>query len=392
MTAFDTAPLGHAPGPYVPGRAAHEVLTPGHFAAAATEIAAWDGYAPTPVVSLTALAGCLQIAQVLYKHEGPRFGLHSFKALGAPFAAARVMQNELARRLGHPVSLSDIRARRYPEAAAGITLASATDGNHGRALSWGAKRFGARCRIYIHAEVSEGRATAMESLGAEVIRVDGDYDHSVRVTREEADANGWFVVSDTSWPGYTEPPRDVMAGYGVLISEAAAQMDVPPTHIFVQGGVGGLAAGVAAAAVQTWPEDNVRIVVVEPDRAACLFESARSGRPTTVPIHEETIMAGLSCGEPSGLAWQILNETVHDFLTIPDSVVPPTVRMLATGEPKVEAGESAVCGLAGLICAVARPDLREKLALTGETRALMIGSEGITDPDIYARIMAGHDD
>ena len=392
MTVYNEATVDHVPGLRRPGRAAYMVLTSDHFDRAQAEISAWEGYSPTPVEDLGSLAGCLGVAAVSYKHEGPRFGLRSFKALGAPFAAACVMQAELERRLGHPVSLQDVRACAFPEAAAQITLASATDGNHGRALAWGAARFGAACKIYIHAEVSAGREQAMRDLGADVIRVDGDYDYSVRVTREDAEANGWFVVSDTSWPGYTEPPRDVMAGYGVLIREAASQLDRVPTHIFIQGGVGGLAAGVAAAAVQAWRMSPPRIVVVEPDRAACLYASAAAGTATTVPIEEETIMAGLSCGEPSGLAWQVLEQAADDFITIPDAIVAPTVRMLALGDPKIEAGESAVCGLAGLICAASRPSLRDALKLEAGSRILLIGSEGVTDPAIFARIMDGHDD
>ncbi|MCG8574422.1 MAG: pyridoxal-phosphate dependent enzyme, partial [Flavobacteriales bacterium] len=189
-----------------------------------------------------------------------------------------------------------------------------------------------------------------------------------------------------------DPPRDVMAGYGVMTHEACDAMDVPPTHVFLQGGVGGLAASVAAGLRQVFADAAPRVVIVEPDRADCLFQSARNGRAISVDIAEETIMAGLSCGEPSEMAWEILREEATDFLTIPDEIVAPTVRLLAngeTGDERVEAGESAVAGLAALIAARLNPKLSQTLHLDAASRVLLIGSEGVTDPDIFQAIMAG---
>ncbi|MGB3148968.1 MAG: diaminopropionate ammonia-lyase [Paracoccaceae bacterium] len=388
------ARLGHVAATRKTGDAAQRVLTPEDFATAQAEIMAWEGYTPTPLVALPALAGRIGVGAVLYKHEGPRFGLGSFKALGGSYAALRVLQREISAALGREVSLADIRSGQYREEAAKITLVSATDGNHGRSLAWGCQPFGAPCRIYIHAEVSEGRAAAMRDLGAEVIRIKGDYDDSVDLAKAEAEANGWFVVSDTSWPGYSQPPRDVMAGYSVMTREICEAMDEAPTHVFLQGGVGGLAAGVAAGLRQHWGDKTPRVVIVEPDLAACLYESAKVGIPTSVVIEEETLMAGLSCGEPSPLAWEILAEEASDFLTIPESVVAPTVRLLARplgGDPVVEAGESAVAGLAALIAARADAGLFAKLGLDATSRVLLIGSEGVTDPAIFTMIMEGRD-
>ena len=376
------------------GDAALRVLSPEDFATARAEITQWEGYAPTPLISLGALASRIGVGEIHYKHEGPRFGLGSFKALGGSYSAQRVLQREVSRRLGHEVSLSDIRDGTYADTVAEITLVSATDGNHGRSLAWGCQRYGAPCRIYIHAEVSEGRAAAMRELGADVIRIDGDYDESVRLAKDEAEANGWFVVSDTSWPGYSLPPRDVMAGYGVMVQEICEAMAEAPTHVFLQGGVGGLAAGVAAALRQYWGDAAPRVIIVEPELAACLFESAKSGQATNVAIAEETIMAGLSCGEPSELAWEILAEEAGDFLTISDTLVGPTVRLLARpleGDPAIEAGESAVAGLAALIALRENADLSANLGIDNRSRVLLIGSEGVTDPEIFEMIMEGRD-
>lgn len=389
---FSTATLAHRAGPRRDGEAAETVLTRDDFAAACAEIMAWDGYAPTPLVSLSGLATQIGVGRIDYKHEGPRFGLRSFKALGGSYAALRVLQRELGARLGRDVSLEEIRRGDLASDCAKITLVSATDGNHGRSLAWGCQRFGAPCRIYIHAEVSEGRAAAMRDLGAEVIRIDGDYDASVLLAKDEAAANGWFVVSDTSWPGYVDPPRDVMAGYGVMTREVCEGLEHAPTHVFLQGGVGGLAGSVAAGLSQYYGADSPRVVIVEPDLAACLYESARTGVATNVALHNETIMAGLSCGEPSEMAWEILAEEASDFVTIPDTIVAPTVRLLARasfGDEVIEAGESAVAGLAALVAAMGQPDMAAALGLDAGSRVLLIGSEGVTDPAIYASIMAG---
>ncbi|MYE59167.1 MAG: diaminopropionate ammonia-lyase, partial [Alphaproteobacteria bacterium] len=326
LDEFDGARMGHVTGLRREGDAADRVLTAAGFAEAAAEIAEWEGYAPTPLFGLDGLAGALGLAKVLYKDEGPRFGLGSFKALGGAYAALLVLQREISAALGRPVSPTEVREGRHADLASRITLVTATDGNHGRSLAWGCRRFGAACRIYIHARVSEARAAAMRALGAEVVRIDGNYDDSVRLSREEAEANGWFAVSDTSWPGYVETPRDVMAGYGVMVKEVSDVLDRPPTHAFLQAGVGGLAAAVAAGLRQHWGEASPRIVVVEPELAACLFESARAGGMTDIRIEEETLMAGLSCGEPSALAWEVLAEEAGAFLTVPESLVGPPMR------------------------------------------------------------------
>lgn len=388
------AKLGHIHATMRAGDAASRVLSSSDFATSRAEITQWEGYAPTPLVSLSALAAEIGVGEILYKDEGPRFGLGSFKALGGSYAALRVLQRQISAKLGRDVSLADIRTGKFKDEAAQITLVSATDGNHGRSLAWGCQRFGAPCRIYIHAEVSEGRAEAMRDLGAEVIRITGDYDESVLLAKKEADENGWFVVSDTSWEGYSEPPRDVMAGYGVMTSEICEALDQAPTHVFLQGGVGGLAAGVVAGLRQHWGKQGPRVVIVEPELAACLFESGRTGVATNFAIQEETLMAGLSCGEPSGMAWEILAEEASDFLTIPETIVAPTVRLLARpldGDTAIEAGESAIAGLAALIAARQDADLSAKLGLDAQSRVLLIGSEGVTDPAIFAKIMEGAD-
>jgi diaminopropionate ammonia-lyase len=239
--------------------------------------------------------------------------------------------------------------------------------------------------------VSQGRADAIARYGAEVRRVPGNYDDAVRQAARDAEAAGWIIVSDTSYPGYTEIPRDVMQGYTVMADEALAQWrGAPPTHVFIQAGVGGLAAAVCGHLWETLGEKRPRVVVVEPDRAACLFESASQGHAANIHGALDTMMAGLACGETSIIAWEILEEGTSDFLTVTDEAAAAGMRLLAEGadrDPRVVAGESAVAGLAGLLGVLARPPLAKALGLHAASRVLLFGSEGDTDPALYERIV-----
>jgi diaminopropionate ammonia-lyase len=369
--------------PYGPRQQA--VLSRARFEDAKREIASWPGYAPTPLVDLPGLARRAGIAALGYKDESGRFGLGSFKALGGAYAVLRQLQARLG-----DVSSADLRSGKHSTRTAAITVTCATDGNHGRSVAWGASLFGCRCVIYIHETVSQGRADAIARYGAEVRRVPGNYDDAVRQAARDATANGWIVVSDTSYEGYTDIPRDVMQGYTVMADEALAQSPMPPTHVFIQAGVGGLAAAVCGHLWETLGERRPRVIVVEPDRAACLFESAAQGRAANIHGALDTMMAGLACGETSILAWEILEEGASDFLTVTDEAAMACMRLLATGidgDPRVVAGESAVAGLAGLLCALARPPLAKALGLDAASHVLLFGSEGDTDPALYKEIV-----
>jgi diaminopropionate ammonia-lyase len=335
-------------------------------------ISGWEGYSPTRLVALDGLAREAGVARIFYKDEGARFGLGSFKALGGAYAVSRLLD-----------SLNGDKTN--------ITVCSATDGNHGLSVAWGAAQLGCRAVIFIHAEVSAGRENALRERGAEVVRIDGNYDDSVHMCVEAARENGWHVVSDTtSDPNMQEIPKTVMAGYTVMATEVAQQLEGSrPTHVFIQGGVGGLAAAVCDYFCHAWAPDMPRIVIVEPELAPCLFESASRGKRTAIDIDKETMMAGLSCGEVSLVAWPVLEQRASDFLTVPDSVVAPTMRLLLDapyGDPAVVAGESAIAGLAGFIAARNKSDLCGILGLDEESRVLVFGTEGATDPDLYRAI------
>ena len=361
------------------------VLPAGGFRWARAEITAWPGYAPTPLHDLPALAAQAGVASVQVKDEAGRFGLGSFKALGGAYAVLGVLQAELARRgVARAATAAELAAGAYADAAA-ITVTCATDGNHGRSVAWGAQRFGAACVIFVHPGVSQGRRDAIAAYDAEVREVPGTYDDSVRAASAAAGAHGWHVVSDTSWPGYTEIPREVMQGYRLMAEEALAQWHgPPPTHAFVQGGVGGMAGAVSVQLRSVQPAPA--LIVVEPDRAACLMASAAAGAITAAG-DLDTIMAGLACGEPSLIAWQELERAAAAFLAIPDSAAVTAMRALAACG--VVSGESGAAGLAGLLLAAADPDARAALALDRNSRVLLFSTEGATDPALYARLVPG---
>jgi diaminopropionate ammonia-lyase len=362
------------------------VLPDGGFRRAKAEITAWPGYAPTPLVALDEIAKAARIAALHYKNEGPRFGLGSFKALGGAYAVLKLLVGELARRgVANHASAVELEAGTHAEAAKAITITCATDGNHGRSVAWGARRFGCRCVIFVHEHVSQGRRDAIAKFGAEIRVVPGNYDDAVREAARSAEREAWFVVSDTSYEGYTEVPRDVMQGYRVMPDEAADQLEQPPTHAFVPGGVGGAAAAVSVQLRARYGSD-VKVIVAEPENAACLLASAEAGAPTTIEGDLDTLMAGLACGEPSLIAWQELERGAFAFMAVPDDSAVDCMRLLAKRTPPVIAGESAVAGLAALLLAARDPLSRAMLGLDAESRVLLFGTEGATDPETWARL------
>jgi diaminopropionate ammonia-lyase len=363
------------------------VLPDSGFRRARAEITAWPGYAATPLIDLPALAAGAGIATLRIKDEAGRFGLGSFKALGGAYAVAQLLGAELARRGVAPnAGSADLVAGRYAAATRAITVTCATDGNHGRSVAWGAQRFGCACVIFVHETVSQGRVDAIAAYGAEIRRVPGTYDDAVREAARVAAAQGWFVVSDTSWEGYTAVPVDVMQGYRLMADEAIDQWQgPPPTHAFIQGGVGGVAAAVSIQLRARHGTAGPLLVVAEPDRAACLLASAEAGAPTAIPGELDTLMAGLACGEPSLLAWQELARAAAAFMAVPDEAAVDCMRLLA--RHGMVAGESGVAGLAALLLAAADPAARQALGLDGDSRVLLFSTEGATDPALYRRLV-----
>ncbi|MFT6046682.1 MAG: diaminopropionate ammonia-lyase [Arenicella sp.] len=355
------------------------------------DIRLWPNYSATPLVGLTSLAEDAKLAKIWYKDESHRFEIKSFKALGGAYAVAKQLQIALQNRIGLLATIEELLSGRWSAEVSEIVVTCATDGNHGRSVAWGARMFGCGCVIYIHRDVSSGRAKAMQALGAMVIRIQGNYDDSVRRADHDAKVNGRIIVSDTSYPGYMEIPKDVTLGYTAMMSEIVEQLDGDiPSHVFIQGGVGGLAATVCGYFWELWGERRPRFVIVEPEKANCLQQSAMAGKPVVVGGSLDTLMAGLACGEVSALAWEILNSGADDFLTLGEEAIPATMRLLAKGyrnDPKIEAGESAVPGLAAALLASQSAEFSAALDLNETSKVLVIGTEGATDIDIYNELV-----
>ncbi|MBN9222499.1 MAG: diaminopropionate ammonia-lyase [Mesorhizobium sp.] len=348
-----------------------------------------DNHVMTPLHALPALAGELGLAALHVKDEGFRLGLGSFKALGGAYAVFRLVLEEAGKRLGRAVDVGDLDRPDVRAVAATMTVACATDGNHGRSVAQGAELAGAKAVIFVHAGVSDERISAIARYGARMVRVDGNYDDSVRQAAKVSAEKGWTVVSDTSWPGYERIPGLVMQGYTAIVREALRQLCEPPTHVFVQAGVGGIAAAVAGhLAIVLGDDARPVFTVVEPARAACVVAAARAGHVVKVAHDQPTVMAMLECYEASLVAWRVLARAADAFMTVDEEDAVAVMRRLARpagGDPVIVAGESGGVGLAGLIRAVA--DNRAELGLDSKSRVLVINTEGATDPRRYAELV-----
>jgi diaminopropionate ammonia-lyase len=368
-----------------------KILDPTGFAVAWDEITQWPGYEATPLLSLSGLARAVGVEAIWYKDESRRFQLKSFKALGGAYAVLRLAIDEIERATGKAPNAKDVFAGLHRDRVAHMTVTSATDGNHGRAVAWAAGQIGCQCVIFVHESVSEARVSAIERHGAKVRRVAGNYDDAVRRAADEARLNNWCLVSDTSYAGYTDVPRDVMQGYRVMVEEAVRALPAGqvPTHTFVQVGVGALAGAVCAHLWEKWGPNRPRFITVEPIQAACLQRSIISLQPVPIEGTLDTIMAGLACGEVSLLAWQILARGVDFAMTVGDELAISSMRVLADamyGDPLIISGESGAVGLAGLLSA-SRPDIARLIQLGPDSRVLLFGTEGDTDPDLYQTLV-----
>ena len=345
------------------------------MAAAHKTISSWPLYQQTELISLNKVANWCGIKSVVYKDESTRFGLGSFKALGGAYAVASLTE-EYQKKGKKPSEL---------------TVTTATDGNHGRSVSWGAKLAGCKSKIFIHANVSRERERAMSELGADVIRIKGNYDASLAACKEAAELNDWPIVSDTSWPGYRDTPMQIMAGYSVMSSEIIEQMGLlRPSHTFLPIGVGGLAAGVVAPFWEDMNDMLGKIISVESHFSQCFLDSISNGKPTIVDIKEETLMAGLSCGEVSEIAWEILKPTLSHCMSITDNGIAKIMQIFAHGgfgESNITAGECSASGLAALLIAKSTPSIWRQLKLGKDSIVLLIGTEGDTDPVLYKQLI-----
>ena len=356
------------------------------------------GYQISPLRNLSNLASMIGVGGIWVKDESVRLSLNSFKVLGGSFAIYSFIKNQLGLE-GKDLSFGQLISDETRAKLGDLTFATATDGNHGRGVAWAADKLNCRAVIYVHKDTSQARIDAIAGYGAEVRVVDGTYDDAVRRASVDAEENGWQVISDTSWEGYEDVPKWVMQGYTTMLSEAQEQLAgqgmVKPTHVFVQGGVGALAAATVGFYSSRFGQDRPTTVVVEPSTADCLLKSARigDGEPHAVGGDLQTIMAGLACGEPSPIAWGVLWDCVDAFLASPDYVAAKGMRVYATplcGDPFIVSGESGAVTLGALMFVAEYPQfaaLKDYLGLGPDSQVLLINSEGNTDPDEFRRVV-----
>ena len=328
-------------------------------------ISKWKGYKKTPLTNLKTLSKKLDTNNIFYKDESQRFNLKSFKALGGAYAVEKIAKNKKK-----------------------ITVSTATAGNHGKSVSWGAKKVGASCKIFISKNVSSTRAFEMEKLGADVIRVKGNYEKSLKVCKDISNKRGWKIVQDVAWKNYEYVPKLTMAGYSVMIKEISNQTKHYITHVFLQAGVGGMAAGVVSG-IAKYFKRIPKIIVIEPEYANCVMQSIKYGSIKKVNIKKQSIMGGMSCAKVSLVPWRILKNAVNNCVSVSDRYVPQTLTMLAKkkfSDKKIIAGECSTPGVISIISCCNDPLVKKKLEINKKSNILIIGCEGDTDKKLYDKL------
>ena len=347
-----------------------------------------EGYAATPLLSLPTMASALGVGALDVKIEADRYGLPSFKVMGASWATIVALGAHLPSSWRPGDGLTALAGSLPP-----LTLIAATDGNHGRALAWVARQLGLRSRIFVPQSTTPARLRPIAAEGAELVLVPGTYDDAVARSAREADQDGFLLVSDTSWPGYEEIPNAVIDGYGTILLELEEQLRnanrYPPHLVLVPMGVGAFAAAVIRhlrRKGQAWPH----IIGVEPTRAACVMASLAAGRRIDVPGPHDSIMAGLNCGTPSFIAWPTLRDGLDGSVAIEDAAALDGVRMLgAAGIAVGECSGAVVAAAIELLAGPAASVHRARLALPPDPSVLLLATEGVTDEEAFTRTMAG---
>ena len=331
------------------------------------KISDWEGYSPTPLSELNKLSNELGLNKIFYKDESKRFDLKSFKALGGAYAVEKVSKGNKD-----------------------IVVATATAGNHGRSVAWGARRLGLKCKIFISEYVSDARGKAMAELGADVIKVKGNYEKSLIECIKQSTENNWQIVQDVAWKDYMIVPKYTMAGYTVIMREIIDQLNKNKiSHIILQAGVGGM-AGAMIAGIARYLENIPVTITVEPDSAACVLESIRTGKIEKIDIKRESLMGGMSCGEVSLVPWEILKDSVKYCISLPDDDIAKTMKLLGNAsfsDVKIIAGENSAPGVISLIASCEDEIIKEKLSLNKNSNVLLIGCEGNTDQEMYQKLI-----
>ena len=329
-------------------------------------ISKWKNYKKTPLINLEKLNQILRLNKIFYKDESKRFHLKSFKALGGAYAVEKISKGKK-----------------------NIVISSATAGNHGRSVAWGAQRLGLKCKIFVSQHVSETRVKEIEKFGADVIRVSGNYENSLSECKKLSKKNNWVIVQDVSTKNYNYVPLLTMAGYSIMIKEISKQTTHYITHIFLQAGVGGMAAGVVAG-VAKYFKRIPKIIIVEPDGADCVLQSIKNKQLKKIIIKKESIMGGMSCNEMSLIPWHVLKKASDCCVTVSDSKVSKTVAMLKDkklSKTSIIGGECATPGIISLISICNNTKTKKLLDLNEKSNVLVIGCEGNADVKLYKQLL-----
>jgi len=330
-------------------------------------ISKWNNYSPTPLISLNKLSKKLGLNKIFYKDESKRFHLKSFKALGGAYAVEKVTKGNKE-----------------------IVVSTATAGNHGRSVAWGAKKLELKCKIFISDYVSESRAEVMRNFGADVIRVKGNYEDSLNECIKQSKKNNWQIVQDVAWEDYKLVPKLTMAGYSVMMKEISEQINSQQiSHIILQAGVGGMAAAMIAG-IARYLNHIPKIIIVEPESAACVLESIKTGKIEKIIIQKESLMGGMSCGEVSLVPWEILKNSVSHCVTVSDNYISKTVKFLANSEfsdEKIIGGECSTPGIISLVGLCNDVKIKKEINLNEDSKVLLFGCEGDADEELYKKLL-----
>ncbi len=356
----------------------------------------FSNYKPTPLIELKGLAKHVGVKNIWLKDESHRFGLKAFKVLGASYAVAKLLA-EMFGLSGNALTFSIFNDPRIREKIKNITFVTATDGNHGRGVAWTAQQLGCKCVVYMPKKTTLNRFENIKSHNADVIIIDGDYDDASNIARTNAQKYGWLLIQDSSWNGYEKIPLWIMHGYLSLMREIFEQTkDERPTHFFVQCGVGSLPAAVLGYLVNLYSNELPIFVNVEPIDAGCVYESfaVNDGRLHPLTNEINTIMAGLACGIPSKLAWEILRNHSNFFVKCSDDIAVQGMKILGRmefGDEQIVSGESGAVTTGLVFELLSNPFYKNfalQLQLNSKSKIFLISTEGDTDPDTYKKLVS----
>ena len=351
-------------------------------------------YRETPLAQLPETAKEMGLDKIYVKDESYRFGLNAFKVLGGSFAIGNYLARKLNKNIDE-VSFSMLLDTEVKKQLGDLTFVTATDGNHGRGVAWTANQLGMKSVVYMPKGSAEERLENIRAAGADASITDLNYDDAVRLANRQAEEKGWIVVQDTAWEGYEEIPTWIMQGYGTMGLEAFEQLPEKPTHIFLQAGVGSMAGAMAGLLSDIYGEDRPIIVIVEPNKADCLFRTAEANDGTLhiVTGNMDTIMAGLACGEPCSVGWNVLKNYADFFISCPEYVAANGMRILGNPlgkDDRVISGESGAAAFGAVAEIMKNPELanmKEALGLDENSRVLCFSTEGDTDKENYKAIV-----